>query len=150
MSEVSETTARQIAAGHCMEFPPSMAGTERWAKAVACKLAEFKLSLIDRPLQKGEDLRPKRERGIRLLTDSPPQVFVVNAVAASAGRCQRCAPQERCDLATYLCMPGGAVPPPSVCILPSYSSTSGIASALEYQLKIDHSRLLWRISAELV
>jgi len=40
----------------------------------------------------------KRERGTAF--GSPSQVFVVSAVAASAGRCQRCAPQERCDLST--------------------------------------------------
>jgi hypothetical protein len=69
----------------------------------------------------------KRERGIRQPTDSPSQVVVVNAVAASAGRCQRCAPQERCDYSTNLCMPGGVFPP-SVSIPPSYASASRIAS----------------------
>ena len=39
-------------------------------------------------------LGQKRERGT--VSGSPSHVFVVNAVAASAGRCQRCAPQERC------------------------------------------------------
>src|SRR5208283_3800444 len=73
----------------------------------------------------------KRERGIRQPTDSPSQVVVVNAVAASAGRCQRCAPQERCDYSTNLCMPGGVFPP-SVSIPPSYASPSGNASPQKY------------------
>ena len=47
-------------------------------------------------------------------------------MAASAGRCQRCAPQERCDLSTNLCVPGGVLAP-SVSILPSYSCARRIA-----------------------
>ena len=71
-------------------------------------------------------LPQKRERGTD--SGSPSQVFVVNAVAASAGRCQRCAPQERCSHSTVVCIPGGvrhtSFP---VSILPSYSSTRRIA-----------------------
>ena len=44
----------------------------------------------------------KCERGIRQLADSPFLDLAVDAVAASAGRCQRCAPQERCGHSTIL------------------------------------------------
>jgi len=70
-------------------------------------------------------LGQERERGTA--SGSPSQVFVVNAVTASAGRCQRCAPQERCDLSTNLCVPGGVLAP-SVSILPSYSCAGRIAT----------------------
>jgi len=72
-------------------------------------------------------LPQKRERGTD--SGSPSQVFVVNAVAASAGRCQRCAPQERCSHSTVVCIPGGvrhtSFP---VSILHSYSFTRRIAT----------------------
>jgi hypothetical protein len=70
-------------------------------------------------------LRHKRERGTAY--GSPSQVFVVVAVAASAGRCQRCAPQERCGLSTNLCVPGGVLAP-SVSMLPLYSCARQIAT----------------------
>jgi hypothetical protein len=68
----------------------------------------------------------KRERGTA--SGSPSQVFVVNAVAASAGRCQRCAPQKRCSHLTIVFMPGGVITPP-VSIPSFYSSACTNASA---------------------
>src|SRR5579872_3340220 len=55
-------------------------------------------------------LGTQRERGTA--SGSPSQVFVVNAVAASAGRCQRRAPQERCGHSTIISVPGGVITPP--------------------------------------
>jgi len=72
-------------------------------------------------------LGQKRERGTA--SGSPSQVFVVNAVAASAGRCQRCAPQERCGHSTVVCIPGGVSHTSfPVSMLPSYSPARPIAT----------------------
>jgi hypothetical protein len=71
-------------------------------------------------------LGQKRERGTA--SGSPPQVFVVFAVAASAGRYQRCAPQERCGHLTIVCIPGGVSHTSfPVSMLPSYSCARPIA-----------------------
>src|SRR5208283_213125 len=70
-------------------------------------------------------LGQKRERGTA--SGSPSQVFVVFAVAASAGRCQRCAPQERCGHSTIVCIPGGVSHTSfPVSMLPSYSCARAI------------------------
>ena len=72
-------------------------------------------------------LGQKRERGT--VSGSPSHVFLVNAVAASAGRCQRCAPQERCCHSTFICVPGGVSHASfPVSMLPSYSWMRPIAT----------------------
>jgi hypothetical protein len=79
---------------------------------------------------------PKRKRGA--VFGPPFQAIVVNAAAASAGRCQRRAPQERCDLSTNLCVPGGVVPP-SVSILLSYACSDRIASPSSDSFQDSHA-----------
>jgi hypothetical protein len=75
-----------------------------------------------------EIVNQKRERGTA--SGSPSQVFVVNAVAASAGRCQRCAPQERCSYSTIICIRGGVCHTSfPVSIPPFYSCACGNASS---------------------
>jgi len=72
-------------------------------------------------------LGTQRERGTAY--GSPSQVFVVVALAASAGRRQRCAPQKRCGHSTIVCIPGGvrhaSFP---VSTLRSYSCARAIAT----------------------
>src|ERR1035441_2758127 len=71
--------------------------------------------------------RQKRERGTA--SGPPSQVLFVFAVAASAGRCQWCAPQKRCSHLTIVFMPGGVITPP-VSMLPSYSCARPIATLM--------------------